>query len=48
MLSLHVQELVVVGVRHSRGPKSDKIDAFALAEKLRIGDIETRVYKKRG
>lgn len=35
-------------IRRSRGPKSDKIDAFALAEKLRIGDIETRVYKKRG
>jgi len=39
---------VVVGVRRSRGPKSDKHDAFALAEKLRIGDIKTRVYKKRG
>ena len=48
VLSPHVQELVVVGVRRSRGPKSDKIDAFALAEKLRIGDIETGVYKKRG
>jgi transposase len=48
VLSPHVQELVVVGVRRSRGPKSDKIDAFALAEKLRIGDIQTRVYKKRG
>lgn len=48
VLSPHVQELVVVGVRRSRGPKNDKIDAFALAEKLRIGDITTRVYKKRG
>jgi transposase len=48
VLSPHVQELVVVGVRRSRGPKNDKIDAFALAEKLRIGDIPTKVYKKRG
>jgi len=48
VLSPHVQELVVAGVRRSRGPKSDKIDALALAEKLRIGDIETKVYKKRG
>ena len=48
VLSPHVQKLVAVGVRRSQGPKSDKIDAFALAEKLRIGDIETRVYKKRG
>lgn len=31
----HVEELVVAGVRESRGPKSDKKDAFALAEQLR-------------
>jgi len=48
VLSPHVQELVAVGVRRSRGPKSDKGDAFALAEQLRIGDIKTKVYKKRG
>jgi len=48
VLSPHVQEIAVVGVRRSRGPKSDQIDAFALAEKLRIGDIQTRVYKKQG
>jgi hypothetical protein len=48
VLSPHVQELVAVGVRRSRGPKSDKGDAFALAEQLRIGDVKTRVYKKRG
>ena len=48
VLSPHVQEIVVVGVRQNRGPKSDKIDAFALAEKLRIGAVETRVYKKQG
>lgn len=48
VLEPHVQELVVVGVRKSRGPKSDKLDAFGLAEQLRIGAIGTRVYKKRG
>jgi hypothetical protein len=35
-------------VRKSRGPKSDKLDTFALAEQLRIGALETRVYKGRG
>jgi hypothetical protein len=37
VLSPHVQEIVVARVRESRGPKSDQIDAFDLAEKLRIG-----------
>ena len=36
------------GVRKSRGPKSDKRDAFGLAEQLRIGAVGTRVYKGRG
>lgn len=44
----HVQEIVVAGFRQDRGPKSDKIDAFALAEKLRIGAVEKRVYKEQG
>jgi transposase len=48
VLEPHVEELVVAGVRKSRGPKSDKRDAFALAEQLRIGSLETRVYKGRG
>ena len=43
-----VEELTVAGVGKSRGPKTDKLDAFALAEKLRIGSLETRVYKNRG
>lgn len=43
-----MHELVVVGVQESRGPKSDQRDAFGLAEQLRIGAIETRVYKNRG
>lgn len=47
-LSPHVQELVVAGIRQSRGPKSDKRDAFGLAEMLRTGAIPTKVYKQRG
>jgi hypothetical protein len=47
VLSPHVQEMVVARVRESRGPKSDQIDAFDLAEKLRIGAIKTGIYKKR-
>jgi transposase len=43
VLEPHVEELVVAGVRKSRGPKSDKRDAFALAEQLRIGSLETVV-----
>jgi len=45
VLSPHVQEIVVAGVRQSRGPKSDKRDAFKLAEELRVGSLERRVYK---
>ena len=48
VLEPHVEELVVTGVGKSRGPKSDKRDAFGLAEQLRIGAIKTRVYKGRG
>ena len=49
VLEPHVDELVVTGVgKKSRGPKSDKRDAFGLAEQLRIGGIGTRVYKGRG
>ena len=48
VLSPHVEEIVVTGVSESRGPKSDKLDAFGLAEQLRIGAIKRKVYKKRG
>jgi transposase len=48
VLSPHVEEIVVAGVRESRGPKSDKLDAFGLAEQLRIGATRRKVYKKRG
>lgn len=45
MLAAHVQEIVVARISQSRGPKSDKRDAFGLAEELRIGAIKMRVYK---
>lgn len=45
VLAPQVQEIVVVGIRRSHGPKDDKRDAFGLAEQLRIGAIKTRVYK---
>jgi hypothetical protein len=48
VLEPHVHALVVVGVSESRGQKSDRLDAFGLAEQLRIGAIGTKVYKKRG
>ncbi|MHC4073445.1 MAG: IS110 family transposase [Planctomycetota bacterium] len=48
VLSPHVQEMVITGTRKRRGPKSDKMDAFGLAEKLRIGAVKTRIYKNRG
>jgi len=44
-LSPHVDELVVAGITRSRGPKSDKRDAYALAEKLRVGNLEKHVFK---
>jgi hypothetical protein len=37
VLAPHVEEIVVAGVRESRGPKSDKLDTFGLAEQLRVG-----------
>lgn len=37
-----------MSVSDSRGPKSDERDAFALAEKLRIGALDTRVFKELG
>ena len=47
VLTPHVQEIAVALVNESRGPKSDKLDAFGLAKQLRIGAIPTKVYKKR-
>jgi transposase len=44
-LSPHVDELVVTGITESRGPKSDKRDAYGLAEKLRVGNLDKPVFK---
>jgi len=44
-LSPHVDELVVAGITRSRGPKSDKRDAYGLAEKLRVGNLDKHVFK---
>ncbi len=44
-LSPHVDETVVAGVTESRGPKSDKRDAYGLAEKLRVGNLDKQVFK---
>jgi len=44
-LSPHVDELVVAGITESRGDKSDKHDAYGLAEKLRVGDLDKPVFK---
>ena len=48
VLSPHVEETVVAAVSESRGPKSDQKDAFGLADGLRIGAINRKVYKERG
>jgi transposase len=50
ILGPHVARLVVTGVgqRASKGAKDDKRDALALADKLRVNDIEAVVYKPQG
>ena len=40
----HVDEVVVAGVTESRGQKSDKRDAYGLAEKLRTGSLDKRIF----
>ena len=45
VLSPHVEQLVVAAVCESRGQKSDRRDAFGLAESLRIGALTRQVYK---
>lgn len=44
-LSPHVDELVVAWITQSRGSKSDKRDAYGLAEKLRVGNLDKYVFK---
>lgn len=48
ILKPHAEEIVVAKVESSRGQKSDRRDAFALAELLRTDAITTRVFKDTG
>jgi len=45
ILSPHVEEIVVAGVRASRGQKNDALDALQRAEELRTGTIKKSVFK---
>jgi transposase len=48
ILQPHVDSIVVTRAERNTGAKSDAIDAFALAEALRVGAIKMRVSKDRG
>lgn len=48
VLRPHVDDVAVVCVRESRGPKDDERDAFEAAEKLRTGAVGRRVFKEVG
>lgn len=48
ILKHQVFEIVVTPAVRNSGPKSDKIDAFALAESLRTGAVKKRVTKEVG
>jgi transposase len=41
----HVDEVIVAGVTESRGQKSDKRDAYGLAERLRTGSLDKQIFK---
>jgi len=41
----HVDEVVVAGVTESRCQKCDQRDAYGLAEKLRTGSLDKRIFK---
>jgi hypothetical protein len=45
ILNPHVDDLVVAGITTSRGQKSDKSDAYGLAEKRRVGSLGKHVFK---
>jgi transposase len=48
LLRPHVQELVVFVPAGKKGNKSDALDAWDMAEQLRIGALHQRVYKEVG
>src|SRR6266436_3702963 len=45
LLKPHVAEIVVAMAPQKSGAKDDKRDAWARANELRLGAVETRVYK---
>lgn len=45
LLQPHVEEVVVMVAPETKGPKSDARDAWTRAEELRVGAIDTRVFK---
>ncbi len=45
ILNPHVDDIVVAGITTSRGQKSDKSDAYGLAEDLRTGSLDKHVFK---
>jgi len=48
ILSPHAKAVTVAVVSESRGQKDDERDAFGLAERLRTGSIERKVFKDAG
>ncbi len=48
ILRPHATEVVVAIVSGRRGPKNDERDAFDLAERLRTGAIQRKVFKEEG
>ncbi len=48
VLTPHAEEVVVAGVIYSRGQKSDALDAYKLAEKLRTGTLDRTIFKGTG
>jgi transposase len=48
ILSPHAKEVTVAVITESRGQKDDERDAFGLAERLRTGAIERKVFKEAG
>jgi transposase len=44
-LSPHVDEMIVTQATQSRGQKNDALDAYRLAEKLRMGTLDKIVFK---
>ncbi len=47
-LSPHADEIAVATVEQSKGAKDDERDAYGLADRLRRGDVKTRVFKETG